>query len=128
MDSPRLGCFAFLAAAVAPAVAVALLLGTASAFFPAFIAAGAHAALIGLPLYLMLDLRYRITFPLIMGASILVGAVPIPLAVFLPFVFGGFGDMESVAMPALVLGAFGACGGLAFWLVLKVGRRLDSCR
>jgi hypothetical protein len=121
MDSPRLGCLGFLAAAAAPAIAATVLSGTTDAFIPVFVAAAAHVALIALPLYLMLDLRYRATLPRVIGAAIMVGALPIPLAVFPPFLLGGFGGVDvvrSAATAALVLGGFGAVGGLAFWLVI----------
>jgi hypothetical protein len=122
--APR-GCLAFLAAPIAAAIAAGMAFGL-SAFVPvfvfAFLIASLHVLLLAAPLYFWIEHYRRPTLGLVLLASALIGALPIFLILY------PSGTLRDLAEPVLLCGLCGACGGLAFWLVLRPDRQSGSCR
>lgn len=140
-----------LAAATASAAAVliafaiymAIMLGPAApAAAPAFvllpilfIPALLHVLALGLPTYAVLPPARRASLGVNLGASFLIGAVPIPLLLLVVSVVSGsasgsngpgidgddpgLGRLAPYFVTAGLFGLFGMAGGLAFWLVMR---------
>lgn len=85
-----------------------------------------HALGVGLPAHKLVAPRWRYSLRAIAPGSFLVGAVPMPLTLFLLFLLTG-ADAGGEAIEALVswlalagtLGMIGLAGGLAFWLIVR---------
>jgi hypothetical protein len=98
------------AAVVAPALAAAvasLLFGGAGVaiFVAALTVAGLHVGLFAMPLFqILLVLGLRPNLASVLLAAFLIGIVPLSLI---------------TGIPSWWAGAFGMCGGLAFWLVAR---------
>jgi hypothetical protein len=95
------------AAALAAAVAGLVLGGANAAVFPAaLMIAGLHVGLFAMPLFkMLLFLGLRPNLPAVLIAAFLIGLVPLALI---------------TGSPSLWAGAFGMCGGYAFWRVIDV--------
>lgn len=127
---------AFLAAAFVAAAVPAIASWSPGVFVFAFMVALVHVLALAMPIYLFLSTRTRPTLPRILAGSFLIGALPILLLV-LAFPMpegsdawgGGVKTVEDgvrtwqgwleLLTGAGWFGLFGACGGLAFWLVLR---------
>lgn len=115
------GCLAFAVAAVAAALGASILPGWSQlfplAFVAAFVVASFHVAVLALPIHFALASRHRINFGMILAAAILIGALP---ATFIAALSGAWRDLPEIAA---TFGFCGACGGLAFWTVVKLEPR-----
>ena len=126
----------FLAAAFAAAAAPAIAWWSPDLFVYALMVALVHVLVLAMPIYLFLRTRLRPTLPGILAGAFLIGALPILLlALAVPMPEGADawgGGVQTVedgvrtwqGWLELLTGAgwfglFGACGGLAFWLVLR---------
>jgi hypothetical protein len=98
---------AAVAAALATAVAGLVAGGFSVAIFPAALAiAGLHVGLFAMPLFrIFLFLGLRPGLPAVLIAAFLIGLVPVSLI---------------TGIPSSWAGAFGMCGGFAFWRVIDV--------
>jgi hypothetical protein len=140
---------AFAAAGASTVAALLALIGSAAASQPdasfyvglgpfvlviAFIIALTHAFGVGLPLYSLVPLDLRASVWTSLCGSFLVGAVPMPLLVFL--FSGGLEDLASGSTgidalasylwAGLALGGCGSAGGIVFWLFLGKAT-LEEC-
>ncbi|HYI64009.1 MAG TPA: hypothetical protein VEW71_03900 [Allosphingosinicella sp.] len=120
-DAGSPGCLAFGAAPVAAAGGVTVAFGSpafaAFEFVGALIVASFHVAVLALPIYFALANRYRINFLIVLVASALIGALP---ATIIAILSGAWRDLPNIAA---TFGFSGVCGGLVFWLVLKLDPR-----
>jgi hypothetical protein len=133
---------ALLFAALAPAAAAWALSRNAAFATLAFNVALGHAVLLGLPLTFMIG-RQRINVASCTAAGFLIGAVPWSLLAWpwhpgrigsasvngsltvvnvVPTAFGWLRYAESVVM----FGAYGALGGLVFWMILRASKALHA--
>ena len=98
---------AAVAAALAAAVGGLVLDGANPAVFPAaLMIAGLHVGLFAMPLFnILLFLGLRPNLPAILIVAFLIGMLPLWLI---------------TGIPSLWAGAFGLCGGYAFWRVIDV--------
>jgi hypothetical protein len=98
---------AAVAAALAAAVIGLVLDGANAAVFPAaLMIAGLHAGLLAMPLFnILLFLGLRPRLPIVLIAAFLIGILPLWLI---------------TGIPPLWAGAYGLCGGYAFWRVIDV--------
>lgn len=122
-----------LSAAVAPTVLVAVPAWSLALTAAVFAVALAHAILLGLPAYLMLRRRWRLSL-----VSALFGgfAVALPVVLLAPLAgepdFASAGGIDTVVdgtrttygwlrliFAATIAGVLGAAGGLAFWAVVR---------
>ena len=127
---------AFVAAAFVAAAVSAIGSGAPEMFVAAFLVALVHVLVLAMPIYLFLRTRTRPTLPRILAGAFLIGALPILLLVLaFPMPEGSDawgGGVQTVRDGARTwqgwlellsgagwFGLFGACGGLAFWLVLR---------
>jgi hypothetical protein len=132
---------ALLLAALAPAAVVAAL-GQSVALLPlAFGIALAHAVLLGLPLFLLLRWKRRVNAAWSIAGGFVVGMIPGAILTW-PWRPGSGSSSSADGVPTVVdgvptlagwiaygetltiLGAFGALGGLVFWLTLKLSGAL----
>jgi hypothetical protein len=149
----RFPFLAGLAAAAASTASVAIAIGLIAAIaggpaaivHPAalqllliiFIVAFLHALALGLPIYALLSPARRASIWTNLGASFLIGAIPIPLLLMLMSLSSGMVSASSSGVQtwvdghptifffleflpiAAVFGAFGIAGGFTFWLVIR---------
>jgi len=117
---------AVLAAAATPAVTYGLLNFFLGSYFyllityAVFIFALAHAAILGLPIYLILSQKRELTRAISIFAGFIVGSVPMTL-ISLPDPIES--DQMAVIGSAAILGAL---GGFVFWLTLHILGKPDS--
>lgn len=98
---------AAVAAALAAAVASLVVGGAGAAVFAAaLMVAGLHVGLFAMPLFqILLLLGLRPNLPAVLAAAFLIGFTPLSLITGIPYWWTG---------------AFGLCGGYAFWRVVDV--------
>ncbi|HVQ08666.1 MAG TPA: hypothetical protein VMS43_09550 [Allosphingosinicella sp.] len=98
---------AAVAAALAAAVAGFVTGGINAAIFPyALVIAGLHVGLFAMPLFnILLFLGLRPSLPAVLIGAFLIGLIPLSLI---------------TGVPSLWAGAFGMCGGYAFWRAIDV--------
>jgi hypothetical protein len=134
---------ALLLAALAPAAVEAALDQSVGLLPLAFGIALAHAVLLGLPLFLLLRWKRRVNAAWSIAGGFLVGMVPGAILTW-PWRPGSGSSSSSNGVPTVVdgvptlagwigygetltiLGAFGALGGLVFWLTLKLSGALAA--
>jgi len=88
----------------------------ALAFSPAvIIVAGGHALFLGLPAFLLFQAFGKLSWRTAVAGGFLIGALPVSM-ISAP---GSYTAWSSAAGTALVFGAFGVCGGAAFWFLWK---------
>lgn len=115
---------AMIGAGVTRAMTFEALLFAPLLVMAAFVVALPHAMFIGLPLYALTPLEWRRSIWTSLVGAFLVGAIPMPLTIFL--LSGGMdrlaggkpSGLESVAGymgGPILLGLFGAVGGFVFW-------------
>lgn len=127
--SPERYPLGFVAAILAPG-AIACLIGTLEgslemalfAFYAAFIVAGIHVGIIALPVFALLRRWSPPSWWLVLPASFLVGATPVPLLA------APSSPWREWLWICLAAGGFGLSGGIAFWLVVNRPWRRGSCR
>jgi hypothetical protein len=85
-------------------------------------AAFAHVLLIGLPLYLLLAKRWRISWWMCAGAGAVIGALPVPLILFYSVHGSAPSAWELVGIVPPFAGA-GLVGGAVFGLKMRAGER-----
>jgi hypothetical protein len=97
---------AAVAAALAAAVASLFFGGAGAAvFIAALVIAGLHVGLFAMPLFqILILLGWRPNLPAVLAAAFLIGFIPLSLITGIPYWWTG---------------AFGLCGGLAFWLIAR---------
>jgi hypothetical protein len=124
---------ALIVAALVPALPAALS-GSFGIMLIAFFIALAHAVLLGLPLFLLLQLEGRVNQASSVGLGFAIGAFPMAFFTFparygtsssvngIPHVVNGVPTLAgwlSYLEFVLLFGGLGALGGLAFWLTVK---------
>lgn len=105
---------AFFAAAAAPALLTGLFFlapfgptGFVAAFLFALVLAALHVLVLAVPIHFLLS-RRRVPGPiLVLAASVLIGALPLPLLL----------GAEALSTAFLIFGLLGLSGGIAFLLV-----------
>lgn len=114
---------AILAAAIVPVIVFGMLAGphpetiTVSLFL-AFPVALLHAAVLGLPIYLLLSRKRKLTCVISTIAGFIIGSIPAAIW------FSPYENNDSVLV--LYAGLFGILGGYTFWLTLHFLSRLNS--
>lgn len=134
---------AVLVAAVVPAMAFGLISLSLTIIYSAFLIALAHATLLGLPIYLILSRKRKLTCLISTFAGFIIGCIPAAILFFpyrhSPHFYSSSNGVETFVdgIPTLhgwiqyatfvsYLGLFGVLGGFAFWLTLKGLDRSNS--
>ena len=135
---------AFIVAAAIPALLVGLFAWSWSVFLVALMITSAHAVLLGLPLFLLLQMRGWVNVISAVAGGFLIGVLPVAAFTW-PLRYpelqtsawaGNYGQTMVDGVPtlagwqqyfdaALFFGGFGASAGLAFWAYLWLRRRMS---
>lgn len=137
---------AVLASAIVPALALALLglrISDLNAITFAFFIALAHAIIFGLPAYLIISRKKKITWYISIFAGFVIGCI-VPAIIFFPYTpgqnYNAFVNGKETIINGIPTfygwlnyakftagsGFFGVLGGLSFWLTLKILNKQNS--